>query len=214
MKKKPTPKKTASKGKKPQIKTKAKETKLAETPHTPEAGIAQDNELPIPTSSGKAPPLKKGAEIKYDKDAPYRFIGNRSFPFPTPLELANLAASFILIGKQHSDAVEAASDLLELSASKIERLKFEKEKWIKGEIHYTFRAGLREIFGSERFERASAKLQNYLFELSTNNPPDFPSPEEHRAWVYRRLQNYEINGFTGDEVEVIKEILARQKKNL
>jgi hypothetical protein len=142
----------------------------------------------------------------------FRHIGG-AYPMPTPISLANIAVKFVVAGDQPYDAVRRAMQTLEESAALISELDCMGMNWIKREAHYTFGAGLKEVFGNERKSRAVEKIQTVLFEVAKRLTA-LSSEEMRRAWVYETLSGYEKNGFTDGEVKKIKRELNKpHKKN-
>lgn len=159
----------------------------------------------------KKPPKGVTYETSVDWEK-FRYIGG-SYPMPTPISLANIAVKFVVAGDQPYDAVRRAMQTLEESAALISELDCMGMNWIKREAHYTFGAGLKEVFGNERKSRAVEKIQTVLFEIAKRLTA-LSSEEMRRAWVYETLSGYEKNGFTDGEVKKIKRELNKpHKKN-
>lgn len=140
----------------------------------------------------------------------FRHIGG-AYPLPTPVSLATIASQFVVAGDQPYDAVRRAMQTLEESAALISELDCAGQNWVKREAHYTFNAGLKEVFGAERKSRAVEKLQTILFGVAKRLTA-LSSEEMRRAWVYETLSGYEKNGFTDAEVCKIKRELNNPLK--
>jgi hypothetical protein len=175
---------------------------------TPKAAAS---EAKSESKTAKKPP--KGVTYKTSIDwEKFRLIGG-SYPLPTPISLASLAVQFVVAGDEPFDAVRRAMQTLEAAAGLISELDCAGVDWVKREAHYTFNAGLKAAFETDRPGRAVEKLQTILFDVA-NRFTSLSSDEMRRAWVYEKLQEYEKNGFTdGDVAKIKRELNNPLKKN-
>lgn len=120
-------------------------------------------------------------------------------PIPTALEVATLASGFMQSCEMHV-AVQHALDLLEYSAAEVDRLKGEGKKWLKVLKQFTYKAGIREITGQKRPERASSHFQDLLFAAAKINHA-FANDDIRRQWVFDMITLHEKTGFTSERVD-------------
>lgn len=184
---------------------------MKKSPKTKTKKAVDMNEEEVRPKSEKPKKAPRGVThkttIDWDK---FRLIGG-AYPLPAPIDLANIAAKFVLAGDQPYDAVRRAMMVLEESACLIHELNSVGQEWVKKEVHYTFNAGLKEAFGTTRPGRAAGYLQDLLFE-SAKTIASLPDDAAKKAWVYEKLKDWEENGFSQDMISLIKQKIRQSGK--
>ena len=184
---------------------------MKKKPKTETKKAVDANEEEVRPESEKAKKSARGVTYKttidWDK---FRLIGG-AYPLPAPIDLANIAAKFVLAGDQPYDAVRRAMMVLEESACLIHELNSVGQEWVKKEVHYTYNAGLKEAFGTTRPGRAAGYLQDLLFE-SANANASLPDAAAKKAWVYEKLKGWEENGFSQSMISLIKGKIRKSGK--